>query len=352
MVIGLIVCFLTSAAATWLGGLQHFAGSPMIGLFLGIIIANIFPEIGLDKMKKGAGFASKYLLKIGIILAGGTLSFKAVLGVGFSALPLIMFNIGLSFLVAHLLGRAFKIGRNTCTLVGGGTAICGGTAIATLSPIVDAEDHEMAYAMAAIFLFDIFAAIMWPYASHAMALTPEQYGILGGLAISDTSSVTAAGATFDAIMGAGAVAAVKGETLTGGDIAVIVKLTRTVMLVFVAIVVMLVRAFKGEKTGSASAGTPFAVRAVKAFPLFVLGFLLMAVLNTFVGLSDISFGSMTLSSFLSKAYKYFITTALVGVGFKIKFKALFTEGSRPVLLGGCTWIAVALSTLAYVFIFT
>lgn len=348
MVYGLVLCLLTGLIAMWLGGLQHFVGAPMLGLFLGIIMANILPEKLLARFRRGAGFSSKYMLKTGIILAGGTLNFSAVLGVGLSALPLIIFNILLSFLIAHLIGRAMKISSNTCTLVGGGTAICGGTAIATLTPIVNAKEEEMAYAMSAIFLFDILAAILWPYAARAMELTPMQYGILGGLAISDTSSVTAASATYDAIMGVGAVGTINGESLTGGDMAVIVKLTRTVMLVVVAVVVMIIHMLKGDrKTGGAEQNAPFGKRVVKAFPLFVLGFLLMAVLNTVLGFSGIKLGGLALSTLLSKAYKYFISVAMVGVGFKIRLRSLLTEGMRSVALGGCTWLAVAISTLSY-----
>lgn len=354
MYLGIIICLAAGALATWLGGLQHFVGSPMLGLFLGIIIANLAPAAFISATKKGAGFSSKYLLKVGIILAGGTLSFKSILGVGLSALPLIIFNICLSFLVAALIGKAMGVSVNVRVLVGGGTAICGGTAIATLTPIVDAEEHEMAYAMTAIFLFDILAALIWPYAAQAMNLSPEQYGILGGLAISDTSSVTAAGATFDAIMN-GSSAVVGGEALTGGDMAVIVKLTRTVMLVFVAIAVMAYSGIRKQHSSDAEAqdskGGSFIRRVLKAFPLFVLGFLAMAILNTFVGFSSISIGSLSLSKLLSKGYKYLISVALVGVGYKIKLSDLFTKGAKPVLLGGCTWLAVALSTLAYVLIF-
>ena len=349
MVSGLIVCLIAALASMLLAGLQSFIGAPMIGMLIGIVIANVLSDSLLSRLKKGAGFASKYLLKVGIILTGGTLSFKAVLGVGLSALPLILFNICLSFFVAYFVGKAMGVPVNTRTLVGGGTAICGGTAIATLTPIVRAKEDEMAYAMAAIFLFDLFAAIMWPYAAKALSLTARQYGFLGGLAISDTSSVTAAGATFDAITG-GVTALVNGEALTGGDMAVIIKLTRTVMLVFVAIAVMLVSMVKADK-GSEDKGGSFAKRAAKAFPLFVLGFLLMAVANTFIGFGSISIGSLALSKLLSKASKYFITCALVGVGFKIKLKELFTKGARPVLLGGCTWLALAVSTLCYVLIF-
>ncbi|MGI5971573.1 MAG: YeiH family protein [Oscillospiraceae bacterium] len=353
MVLGLIVCLAAAVLAMYLGGLQHFVGSPMIGLFLGIVIANVFSPGIIDRFKQGAGWASKYLLKAGIILAGGTLSFRAVLGVGLSALPLIAFNICLSFLAAWAIGRLMGVSPNTRVLVGGGTAICGGTAIATLTPIIKAKEHEMAYAMTAIFLFDILAAIMWPYAARWLGLSAGQYGILGGLAISDTSSVTAAGATFDAISGVKAAATVNGDVLTGGQMAIIVKLTRTVMLVFVALAVMLVSTFKKDKAGnmSASGDSSFLTRVAKAFPLFVLGFLVMTILNTVVRFSEISLGSLTLSSLLSKSYKFLITAALVGIGFKIKIKSLFTEGLKPILLGGCTWFAIALSTLAYVLIF-
>ena len=237
MLYGLVLCLVAAVAAMWLAGLQSIVGAPMIGLFSGIIVANILSEKILAHLKDGAAFSAKYLLKTGIIITGATLNFKAVVGVGLSALPLILFNICLSFLVAYLVGKALGVSLNIRTLVGGGTAICGGTAIATLTPIVKAREHEMAYAMAAIFLFDILAALMWPYIADAMGLTARQYGFLGGLAISDTSSVTAAGATFDTITG-GLTSVVQGETLTGGDMAVVVKLTRTVMLVFVAIAVM------------------------------------------------------------------------------------------------------------------
>lgn len=323
----------------------------MLGLVIGIMLANVLPDSILKKMKNGSAFTAKYLLKIGIILAGGTLNFKAVLGIGLSALPLILFNICLSFFTAGIIGKAMRISGNTITLVGGGTAICGGTAIATLSPIVNAKEEETAYAMAAIFLFDIFAAILWPYAAKAMALSPSQYGILGGLAISDTSSVVAAGATFDALVQNSTGAASGMETLSGGNIAVIIKLTRTVMLVLVAVCVMLANMIRNRTEYGENGNNHFVKRAARAFPLFVLGFLVMAVLNTAVDFSGIHLLQIPLSSVLSNAYKFFITTALVGVGLKIKLKSLLTEGIRPLLLGGCTWLAVAMSTLSYVLFF-
>ncbi|MCE5196208.1 MAG: putative sulfate exporter family transporter, partial [Negativicutes bacterium] len=172
MIIGLSLCGVLAIAATWLAGLQHYIGAPMLGLFLGIIVSNLRPVSA--EVQKGTKYASGKLLKFGIILAGSTLNFMSILGVGMQALPLILFNICLAFTVALLLGRRLKTSTNTGILVGGGTAICGGTAIATLTSIIKAKEDEFAYAMAAIFLFDIFSAMMWPYAALAMHLTPEQ----------------------------------------------------------------------------------------------------------------------------------------------------------------------------------
>ena len=351
MYLGMILCLLVGVLATWLGGLQHFIGGPMIGLFLGVIIANLTPAL-VSKTKKGAQFCSKILLKVGIILAGGTLSFKAVLGAGMTALPMAAFNICLSFATAILVGRWMKVSFKSSVLVGGGTAICGGTAIATLTPIVEADEEDMAYAMTAIFLFDIIACLMWPYLGMALHLEPLQYGVLSGLAINDASSVAAAAVTFDTLSG-GAASVINGAATTGGDIAIIVKLTRTVLLVFVALAVTMIKAVNagkqsenGEKATASSVGK----QVVKAFPLFVLGFLVLAVVNTLVDFSSISLGTLTLSKLLSKTYKYLFTVALVGVGYKINVKDLFTNGVRPVLLGGCTWLVLSAATLAFVLI--
>ena len=353
MILGVVLCLLCGLLAMYLGGLQTVIGGPMIGLFLGVILGNILPGSAVSRTKDGFKFSSKYLLKLGIILAGGTLSFQVIVGVGKSSLFISIFNICLAFAVAVLIGKAIKLSKKTSLLVGGGTSICGGTAIATLAPIVEADEDEIAYAMTAIFLFDILAALMWPYAARGMGLTPEQYGLLGGLAINDTSSVTAAGATFDNLMGAAAMTVVNGEAISAGNIAVVIKLTRTVLLVFVAIAVMLVKVFSAGKPASAgTSDVSFGRRVAKAFPLFVLGFLLLAVLNTLIDFTGIQIGSVTLSQILAKGNKYFISVALVGVGCNIKLRDLFTKGAKPVLLGGCTWAAAAASTLAYIFIFT
>ncbi|MCE5197021.1 MAG: putative sulfate exporter family transporter, partial [Negativicutes bacterium] len=157
------------------------------------------------------------------------------------------------------------------------------------------------------------------------------------LAISDTASVTAAGVTYDGLM-QGAVGI---SGMTGGQLAVVVKLVRTTMLIFVAMAAVIWVLRESKKSGSTEQQLSMKEQMLKSFPYFVLGFLALAICKTF-GLIPAS-----VAPWLSKGNKFLITMALVGVGYKIKIKELFQKGLRPILLGGCTWLAVAVTTLIY-----
>ena len=280
-------------------------------------------------------------------MAGATLNFKEILGYGRKALPLIIFNIILAFSVAYLIGRKLQVSANTSTLVGAGTSICGGTAIATLASIIKAKEIEIAYAMTAIFLFDILAALSYPYLATSLGLTPNQFGFLAGTAINDTSSVAAAEATYN--------------VLNNLDInlAITVKLTRITMLIAVAVVFTIITFRKETKMNDTSDNKATSTSqdtseklsvgqtVIKVFPKFILVFIFMAILNTVGVFQNISGAS----TFFSKGYKFLNTTALAGVGFKINFKDLVTKGVKPVILGGCTWLAVFASSFLFVLIF-
>ncbi len=328
--LAILVCLAIAVVATWLAGLQAFVGGPMIGLLIGMLIVNIHPVDA--EFKKGTTFAGKKFLNIGIILAGATLNFTQVLGYGAKALPLVIFNMLLSFGVAITFGRMLGQSDNTGKLVGGGTSICGGTAIATVASIIKAKEEEIAYAMTAIFLFDVLAAITYPYIADLLNLTVNQFGFLAGTAINDTSSVAAAQETFNVI---------KGIQTTNP---ITVKLTRTTMLIPMAIVLTILQV---KKDGQESGGESVADTVKRIFPWFILWFVIMALLNTLGVFSAIGIPG----KLFSMSYKYFITAALVGVGFKIRFKDLFTEGAKPVLLGGITWFFVALSTFVFIYVF-
>lgn len=332
-ILAIILCIVIALVATFLGGKQNYVGAPMIGLFIGMLIYNLMPDADKD-FKSGTSFAGKKFLNWGIILAGATLNFNEVVGFGAKAIPLIVFNICLSFFTAFMIGRKLGLNDNINTLVGGGTSICGGTAIATMATIIKAHEDEIAYAMTAIFVFDILAALAYPYLSTAMGLTQNQFAIFAGTAINDTSSVAAAEATYNALQGLDLSSAIT------------VKLTRTTMLIPLAIIVTMITIKKQSKAvGNEQASLGQTI--LKIFPWFIVIFLGMAILNTF-GLFDLIPGA---GKFFKKGYKFLITAALAGVGFKIKFKDLFTKGAKPLILGGCTWFAVFLSSLLFINLF-
>ena len=184
IVLCLIIGWLATLSTDWQSDLlgRTVMGGPMVALLVSMIACNLLPGLPKD-FKAGTTFASKKFLNWGIILTGATLSFADILGTGVKALPLILFNICLAFAVALLVGKKIGVTKNTSILVGGGTCICGGTAIATLSQIIKALEEEIAFAMAAIFLFDTLAAFTYPYLAGALGLTNNQFAFLAGTAI-------------------------------------------------------------------------------------------------------------------------------------------------------------------------
>lgn len=337
----IVLCLVIGFLATWSTALQDtifgrtVIGGPMVALLVSMIACNLLPKLDRD-FKTGTTFASKKFLNWGIILTGATLSFADILGTGVKALPLILFNILLSFAAAIFVGRKIGVTENTAVLVGGGTCICGGTAIATLSRIIKATEEEIAFAMAAIFLFDTLSAFSYPYLAGALQLTQNQFAFLGGTAINDTSSVAGAQATYVALNGLG-----------DWNGALNVKLVRTTMLIFVALVwtILMARQTKDE-AGNASVLS--VVR--KTFPMFVLGFVIMAGLNT-VGVFNFAVGGATAGVWLGKMAKFLFSSALAGVGFKIKFRDVFSRGMKPIALGGITWLCVAASSVIFIYLF-
>lgn len=334
LVIGYLATLSTDYQTAWLG--RVVMGGPMVALLVSMILCNVLPKLDKD-FKSGTTFASKKFLNWGIILTGATLSFADILGTGVKALPLIIFNILLSFTVAILVGKKLGVSKNTSVLVGGGTCICGGTAIATLSRIIKAHEEEIAFAMAAIFLFDTLAAFSYPYIADALNISVNQFAFWAGTAINDTSSVAGAQATYVAMKGLG--------DWSG---ALNVKLVRTTMLIFVALAWTIIMA-KSEKDNTQDS----LINVVKkTFPMFILWFVVMAGLNTF-GVFSFSLPvlDMTAAKLLGKVAKFLFASALAGVGFKIKFSEVFSKGIKPIALGGITWACVCASSFAFIMLF-
>lgn len=331
LIIGLLATKSTDLQSSVFG--RVVMGGPMVALLVSMIICNIMPTLDKD-FKEGTTYSSKQFLNWGIILTGGTLSFASILGTGVKALPLILFNICLSFAVALLVGGKIGVTKNTSVLVGGGTCICGGTAIATLSRIIKATDAEIAFGMAAIFLFDTISAFSYPYIAPILGFTENQFAFVAGTAINDTSSVAGAQATYQAMIG--------NPDFNG---ALNVKLVRTTMLIFVAVAWTVLMAREEKKSNKAGSNSSIFAVVKKTFPMFILWFVVMAGLNTYGVFSPKGISLLTTVS------KFLFASALAGVGFKIKFKDVFSKGLKPIALGGITWACVAASSYLFAFIF-
>jgi uncharacterized integral membrane protein (TIGR00698 family) len=320
---GLVLCVVIAAVATGLALWAPLVGGPVFAILLGILVGNTarVPDLG----RPGIAFCSKKILQLAIIILGGGLSLLKVYETGAKSLAVMLTTLAAALLVAWVLGRLLKVDRKLTSLVGVGTGICGGSAIAAIAPIIGADDDEIAFSISTVFLFNIIAVVIFPLFGHLLHMTHEGFGIWAGTAINDTSSVVAAAYSF---------------SQQSGDVATITKLARTTMIVPIALAFALVWARKSRaEDGEASGGGVSAAQHVlRIFPWFVLGFLAMALLNTFGVLGHTAGG-------FSLAGKLLITVALAGVGLGANLRKIVKTGPRPILLGLMVWIIVALVSL-------
>jgi uncharacterized integral membrane protein (TIGR00698 family) len=271
-------------------------------------------------LEAGVRYTSKNLLHYSIILLGFEMDLFNVIKVGSQSLFVILFTLSASFLTAFLAGKALKLQGKKTTLIGVGTSICGGSAIAATAPVIRAKDEDVAHAISTIFLFNIIAVFIFPVLGHVFRMSDLGFGMWAGTAINDTSSVVAAGAAWSAAAGNNIALAY----------ATVVKLTRTIMIVPVTLILAIYTARKSKNTVD---GSTF--RFSKVFPWFVIGFVAAAVINTFAGIpAQISHWLVTIGKFL-------IVMAMVAIGLNTNLKKLITNGFKPILLGLCCWFAVA-----------
>jgi uncharacterized integral membrane protein (TIGR00698 family) len=316
---GVLVCLLIAVPSWFLGKIIPIIGAPVFGIIFGMILSkNSF------KFKAGIKYTSKKLLQYSIILLGFEMNLYNVIKVGSQSLYVIVFTISISFLTAYFVGRALKLHGKMTILIGVGTSICGGSAIAATAPVIQAEDEDVAHAISTIFLFNIIAVFIFPALGRAMGMSDIGFGMWAGTAINDTSSVVAAGASWSAAAG----------NNTALAFATIVKLTRTLMIVPITLALALYTAKNNKNTDS---GTTF--KFSKVFPWFVLGFVFVAIINTFAGIPA------TISHFLVETGKFMITMAMAAIGLNTNLIKLVKNGFKPIFLGLCCWLAVALTSI-------
>jgi uncharacterized integral membrane protein (TIGR00698 family) len=316
---GILLCLLLAVPAWFLGKSFTLVGAPVFGILLGMALAKISP-----KFNNGIKYTSKKILQYSIILLGFEMNLFNVLKVGSQSLYIMLFTLSAAFLTAFFVGKALKLEGKMTTLIGVGTCICGGSAIAATAPVIQAKDEDVAHAISTIFLFNIIAVFIFPALGHMLQMTDTGFGMWAGTAVNDTSSVVAAATAWS-------IAAGNNTALT---FATIVKLTRTLLIVPITLVLAVYTAKKSKAESSTST-----FKFSKIFPWFVLWFVLACIVNTFAGIPVLVTGTLV------EIGKFMITMAMVAIGLNTNIVKLVKNGLKPIFLGLCCWFAVSVTSI-------
>lgn len=306
---GVILCIVIAGVATLLGNAVPMIGGIILSIMLGIIVNNM---VGVKQINlSGIKFSSKKILQYAIIMMGFTLNLRVVAELGMSSLPITLTTISAALVASFMLGKIMNVGANIRTLIGVGTAICGGSAIAAASPIIDADEDEVAFSLSTIFLFNFIAVFLFPVLGAVFGMTSIGFGHFAGTAINDTSSVVAAGYAY---------------SQTAGDTATIVKLVRALMIVPVCMLLVGLQ-LKRDKQSN--------FNMKKVFPWFILWFLVASIITTVVDLPE------SVTGYIKVISTFMISVAMAGIGLSVDIKKFISIGMRPVLLGAGVWLVVA-----------
>ncbi len=299
----------------------HIIGASVIALFIGMII-NAFRKPG-PATAPGIKFTSKKLLKFAIILLGASLNITTVLTVGKFSLTVMLFTLATCFGLGALIGKALKLNWKTSSLINAGTGICGGSAIAAIAPVIEADDMDIAYGMSATFLFDTVMIVVFPLLGRWMGLSDAAFGLWAGTAVNDTSSVVATGYAFSE---------------AAGDFATMVKLTRTLSIIPAVLVFAAINLHIKKKQNADSKAAKVSIKSI--FPWFIVFFLVMS------GLTSIGLLPAALTAAMKTVSKFLMVAALAAIGLNTNFKSLCKSGARPMLHGFIVSLLVVLVAIA------
>lgn len=323
---GALMALVIAAAAklleTWEASTGlHFIGASVIALFIGMLVNAFYKPNAVTQ--PGIKFTSKKILKFAIILLGASLNIRTVLTVGRFSLTVMVFTLATCFGLGALIGKALGLNWKTASLINAGTGICGGSAIAAIAPVIEADDMDVAYGLSATFLFDMAMIVVFPLLGRALGLSDAAFGLWAGTAVNDTSSVVATGYAFSE---------------AAGDFATMVKLTRTLSIIpaVLAFSAINLHIKKKEQAGASAAK----VSISKIFPWFILGFLAMS------GLTSLGLIPANAASMLKEASKFLMVAALAAIGLNTDFRALCRSGAKPMLHGFIVSLLVVLVAIA------
>ena len=318
LILGILFAILIAFPAWQLGKVVPVIGGPVFAIIFGLVLGIFYKN---EKLTPGVGFTAKKILQYSIVLLGFDMNLYNIIEVGQNSLLIILTTISAALITAFFFSKILNIDSKPATLIGVGSSICGGSAIAATAPAIRAEGEDVAKAISTIFLFNVIAALIFPSLGKLLNMTDYGFGVWAGTAINDTSSVVAAATTWSVMAGNDAAL----------QMATIVKLTRTLAIIPITFVLAIYTSKNEKGSGDFS--------IAKIFPWFIVFFLIAAVINTVFSLDP------AIAKMLVKAGKFMITMAMAAIGFNTDIKSLIKGGMKPILLGLICRIAVAFSSL-------
>ena len=324
-VLGIVICFAVAGLSVLVEKLipGDLLGASIIALFMGTIINSFFHP---DWMKPALKFTSKKILKAAIVLLGASLSINTIMSVGKMTFFVMIFTFAMCFGGGYFIRKLFGLNWKLSNLISAGTGICGGSAVAAIAPVIDADDKDIAFAMSSTFLFDMVMVALYPLMGKALGMSDIAYGIWAGTSVNDTASVVASGYAFSE---------------AAGDFATMVKLTRTIAIIPTVLVFAYIGTrMKQRQMQTANGGKK--VNILKIVPWFIGGFLVLAVVNS-VGLIPTA-----VSGVMKGASKFLMVTALAAIGLGTSITDFKKAGLAPMFYGITIDTLVTLTALVVI----
>lgn len=300
LLLGYIPCM--SAVSSWV--------TPPVSLFMGLVFAlscgQAYPKFNKTISKK--------LLQYSVVGLGFGMNLQASLASSKEGMMLTIVSVVGTMIVGMFIGhKLLKVNRDTAYLISSGTAICGGSAIAAVGPVLKAKDSDMSVALATIFILNAIALFIFPVFGEWLGLTQQQFGTWAAIAIHDTSSVVGAGAAY-------------GEEAL--EVATTIKLTRALWIIPLALVTSVI--FKGDG------------RKITA-PWFIIWFIVAILLNTYV-INDMPVIGKTISGLARKG----LIITMFFIGASLSTDVIKSVGVKPLIQGVLLWIVISVGSLLYI----
>ncbi|MBQ9745524.1 MAG: putative sulfate exporter family transporter [Clostridia bacterium] len=323
--LGVAICFAVAGVSVFIEGIipGDLLGASIIALFMGTIINSFFHPGWITPALK---FTSKKILKLAIILLGASLSVNVIMSVGKMTFFVMIFTFAVCFGGGYFIRKIFGLNWKLSNLISAGTGICGGSAVAAIAPVIDADDKDIAFAMSSTFLFDMIMIALYPIMGRLLGMTDIAYGIWAGTSVNDTASVVASGYAFSE---------------AAGDFATMVKLTRTIAIIPTVLVFAYIGVRAKRKELSAAEGGK-KVNLFKIIPWFICGFLALAVFNS------IGFIPPEASGVMKTVSKFLMVTALAAIGLGTSITDFKKAGLAPMFYGITIDTLVTLTALAVI----